>query len=107
MGDALLIRVAARLRDSLRASDPLARLGGDEFAVLVEYGDPVAVAESVIRALAEPFRLGERAVGVSASIGGATAEAGPGQPGGGAPAAAPPPHPAGPAPYPAQGAGQG
>jgi diguanylate cyclase len=78
VGDALLVAVAARLRGALRASDLLARLGGDEFAVLVEHGDPVVVARNLVAELAEPFRLDERSVGVSASVGVATAEAGPG-----------------------------
>ena len=35
-GDAVLVTVAARLRDSTRGTDLIARLGGDEFAVLLE-----------------------------------------------------------------------
>src|SRR4051794_11982120 len=35
-GDELLIAVARRLNDALRAGDTAARLGGDEFAVLVD-----------------------------------------------------------------------
>ncbi len=73
VGDALLIRVADRLRGSLRATDTLARLGGDEFAALIEHGDdPTAVANGLIEALEAPFRFDERTVGISASVGLAT-----------------------------------
>jgi diguanylate cyclase (GGDEF)-like protein len=76
VGDALLVRVADRLGGSLRAADTLARLSGDEFAVLIEYGDAGAVGEGLVRALATPFRFDERVVGISASVGIASAEPG-------------------------------
>ncbi len=70
VGDALLVRVAERLRGALRAGDTLARLGGDEFAVLVERGDDAdAVARGLLTALRGPIHLGGRTVTVSASIG--------------------------------------
>lgn len=78
-GDALLVRVAERLRGALRTADTLARLGGDEFAVLVEQGDDAnQVARGLLDALRAPFRLGGRTVAVSASIGVASVEPGQG-----------------------------
>lgn len=72
-GDNILVLVAERLRDALRASDTLARLGGDEFAVLVEQGgDPGPVAHRLLEALEEPFHINGRTVAMSASIGVAT-----------------------------------
>ena len=56
VGDALLIRVAERLRGALSPADTLARLGGDEFAVLVEQAD-------------QPERGGRGAVGGAATPG--------------------------------------
>ncbi len=77
VGDALLVRVAERMRGALRTSDTLARLGGDEFAILLEQGDdPVATAAGLLGALRLPFQLDERTVAVSASVGVATAEPG-------------------------------
>ncbi|HWG94214.1 MAG TPA: EAL domain-containing protein [Mycobacteriales bacterium] len=69
-GDALLVRVAERLRGAVRSADTLARLGGDEFAVLLEQGEDAAtVARRVAEALDAPFAVADRTVRVTASIG--------------------------------------
>jgi diguanylate cyclase (GGDEF)-like protein/PAS domain S-box-containing protein len=61
MGDALLRDVAERLIRRVRNADTVSRLGGDEFTVLLETIDDPAeaarVAEDLIHALNEPFRL--------------------------------------------------
>jgi diguanylate cyclase (GGDEF)-like protein len=76
-GDELLIAVAKRLDEALRAGDTAARLGGDEFAVLVDGLDDereaVAVAARILEALREPVTLGGQDFYVRASIGVATA----------------------------------
>jgi diguanylate cyclase (GGDEF)-like protein len=72
-GDALLVEVARRLRTCLRAGDTVARQGGDEFTVLLQdiadESEANLVAERIGDALGTPFRLGDREVFVSASIG--------------------------------------
>ncbi len=81
VGDELLQAVAARLQGVVREVDALGRLGGDEFVVLV--GDlaadasPVLVAERLLDALKQPFKLGpegETTVTIGASIGIALAD---------------------------------
>jgi len=76
VGDELLQAVAARLQGVVREVDALGRLGGDEFVVLV--GDlaadasPSLVAERLLDALKQPFKLGsegETTVTIGASIG--------------------------------------
>ncbi|MFI9005611.1 diguanylate cyclase domain-containing protein [Actinosynnema sp. NPDC053489] len=53
-GDAVLERVAHRLRECVRDTDVVARLGGDEFGVLVEgVEEPERVAFRVLDALGE------------------------------------------------------
>jgi diguanylate cyclase (GGDEF)-like protein/PAS domain S-box-containing protein len=72
LGDTVIARLAARLRELLRPEDTLARLGGDEFTILCESDDPgapVAIAERVVAALGEPFDVAGQAVFLSASIG--------------------------------------
>ncbi|HEV8630259.1 MAG TPA: EAL domain-containing protein [Thermoanaerobaculia bacterium] len=73
VGDRLLLAVVERLRGCLRDDQTLARLGGDEFALLLEDLDhpsaAVHMAESILSALASPFRLGELEVHSGASIG--------------------------------------
>jgi len=43
-GDDLLVRVAQRLRECVRASDTVARLGGDEFIILLENSEEASFA---------------------------------------------------------------
>jgi len=76
VGDALLRQVAERLVGSVRESDTVARLGGDEFTVILEGGhrveDAGRVATKILAALAQPYRLGQREIVVTSSIGIAT-----------------------------------
>ncbi|WP_336205978.1 putative bifunctional diguanylate cyclase/phosphodiesterase [Nonomuraea sp. LPB2021202275-12-8] len=78
-GDYLLGQAARRLRGAVRPDDTLARWGGDEFAVLLETGaeaqHAVDLAERLVRAVSqEPFRVADRDVALTASVGVAFAE---------------------------------
>lgn len=72
-GDELLVHVAERLRQHLRASDTPARIGGDEFALLLGDARGVegagGVAERLLGELAKPIAVGQTDVLVRASIG--------------------------------------
>ncbi len=74
-GDELLRAVAARLDGIVRATDALGRLGGDEFVVIAEElslaAGPEMIAERLLEALKEPFKLSEQEtrLTVTASIG--------------------------------------
>ena len=73
VGDLLLVEVANRLRDNVRASDTVARLGGDEFVVLLptmeQEEDAVMVAEKIRYALNQPFQVAGHVLNISSSIG--------------------------------------
>lgn len=85
VGDQLLCAVAARLSSRFRRDDTIARLrqegidmslsrlGGDEFCVVVDgltsRSQAERLAERVLRAFAEPFRLADQSAIVSPSIG--------------------------------------
>ncbi len=75
-GDLLLLGVAARLTESVRAQDTVARLGGDEFGIiLVELNDATDaehIAAKLMALCAEPHVLEGQEVNVSYSIGIAT-----------------------------------
>ncbi len=63
-GDEVLIDVAQRLTDCVRATDTVAaRIGGDEFTVVITEApdkDAVAnVAKKIIRSISEPFILSD------------------------------------------------
>jgi diguanylate cyclase (GGDEF)-like protein len=69
-GDELLLQVADRIRSCLREGDTAARLGGDEFAILLEDGsDPPAVADRLIEAFKAPFRIQDKDLTTTISIG--------------------------------------
>jgi len=77
-GDALLIAVAARMKEHTRPGDTVARLGGDEFAVLLvrkeTAPDAPAIATRLLAALAQPLMITDRSVRPSVSIGVATSD---------------------------------
>lgn len=72
-GDAMLAEAARRLTRSIRETDTVARLGGDEFVVVLEGLDDsraaTARAQSILRALADPFVYKGRELYTGASIG--------------------------------------
>ena len=71
-GDRLLEVVAARIRGVLGSGDSLARLGGDEFTIIALDGSAEAaerIAGDVLESVARPYRLDERVVNVTASVG--------------------------------------
>ena len=73
VGDELLLEVARRLRHDVRDSDIVARLGGDDFVVVltdVEGANAAArVADKVLRALGQPYRIREHQLHSTPSIG--------------------------------------
>lgn len=72
-GDTLLVEIASRLRDSIRASDVVARLGGDEFVVLlndvIDADQITGVARKVLSNLARSMTLAGHECRTTASIG--------------------------------------
>ncbi len=72
-GDRVIVAVARRMQETLRATDTVARFGGDEFAILQpnvkSLYDSEQLARRVLAALREPFDIGDNQVRVGASIG--------------------------------------
>ncbi|HEY0614499.1 MAG TPA: diguanylate cyclase [Candidatus Elarobacter sp.] len=71
VGDAVLVGVAAAIRDRTRLDDTVGRLGGDEFAVLFrsDVADTVAIGEQIIERIAKAAASVHGAPPVSASVG--------------------------------------
>ncbi len=73
VGDRLLVAVARRLRETVRTGATIARLGGDEFAVLIEgladEASAVAIAQRVVTAFDEPFKIEGLQLGARVSLG--------------------------------------
>jgi diguanylate cyclase (GGDEF)-like protein len=72
-GDELLRNAARRLEDAVRPHDHVVRLGGDEFLVIIENiahkMDAAHVAERILHAFEEGFRLPQGMSSVGTSIG--------------------------------------
>ena len=76
-GDVLLVGVAQRLRQAMRAGDTIARVGGDEFVVIMERAPDSDTAvrrvEGIVAAMRTPYSLVLREqtvdVTISASFG--------------------------------------
>jgi diguanylate cyclase (GGDEF)-like protein/PAS domain S-box-containing protein len=78
-GDQVLAQAARRLRAGVLADDTVARWGGDEFAVLMESATEVEtvvdLGERLLRSLSsDPYRVADRGIVLTASVGIAFAE---------------------------------
>ena len=72
-GDAVLREIAIRIRNALREGDLIARLAGDEFAMalvdITNLGDVMAFMNRLIEALRHPFRVGDKELVCTTSVG--------------------------------------
>jgi diguanylate cyclase (GGDEF)-like protein/PAS domain S-box-containing protein len=72
-GDMVLVETGQRLAQALRGGDSLGRLGGDEFLALQAEVDSLAdvttVAQRLVAAVERPFRVFDREVYLTVSIG--------------------------------------
>jgi diguanylate cyclase (GGDEF)-like protein len=77
-GDAVLVALAARLRQQLRTEDVFGRWGGEEFLVLLPHTGTdaaVALADRLRTAVSgTPFTIDKQTLTITISIGGAAAE---------------------------------
>jgi diguanylate cyclase (GGDEF)-like protein/PAS domain S-box-containing protein len=73
IGDSLLIEAANRLQQVLRKEDTVGRLGGDEFIVLLSglsaHHNALTVAENLLKTFREPFKIDNRELILTMSIG--------------------------------------
>ncbi len=73
VGDAILQQFGQRLSRTLRPEDTVARLGGDEFGILMpgvsDANEVTTILEQLRHEFDQPFRIGDRGIPMSASIG--------------------------------------
>ena len=75
-GDRLLVEVALRLRDCVRANDVVSRFGGDEFVILLRDAKPdevETIKQRIVDALSRPIAVSGELVTIGASTGSALA----------------------------------
>src|SRR5262249_11546597 len=72
-GDDVLVTMAERLADAVRATDTVSRLGGDEFVVmcpdLADERELTDVVERIVRLLSDPLEVAGQSMSVSGSVG--------------------------------------
>ncbi|HEU5163802.1 MAG TPA: EAL domain-containing protein, partial [Thermoanaerobaculia bacterium] len=72
-GDALLKELADRIRKCVRAGDTVSRFGGDEFTIFAQHVERVEdiarIAQKLLDAVKQPFRVGDHELFVSVSVG--------------------------------------
>ena len=75
VGDRLLARVSARLKEVITENELCGRLGGDEFAIVIRDASDAArvdqVAQRVIDRLSQPYEVDHHTLFVGASVGSA------------------------------------
>jgi len=73
VGDALLISIANRLKQSVRSSDTVCRVSGDEFAIVLEQIKHISaidrIAQNILGAVAAPHHIEGHKVFTTVSIG--------------------------------------
>lgn len=73
LGDALLISVGARLKESVRDTDIVSRFGGDEFAVLCRGGPGLdelrGIASRIVERMGQPFSIAGHDIRIGTCIG--------------------------------------
>lgn len=73
VGDALLRRVANRLRNRVRSRDVVARLGGDEFTIIInnvkKASDLGSIAKNICDSISSEFMIQGHSIKVSTSVG--------------------------------------
>lgn len=72
-GDSLLTAVAQRLLGCVRETDTVSRMGGDEFTILLadihEMADVERIVGMILKAISNPFTIGDGECNVGVSIG--------------------------------------
>ena len=77
LGDDLLREAGRRIAGAIRPDDTVARFGGDEFVVVcddITAWETEQIAERVLEAMREPYRIGGQELSVTASLGIAIAD---------------------------------
>ncbi|MDO6566928.1 EAL domain-containing protein [Alteromonas sp. 1_MG-2023] len=73
MGDRLLVTMAQRISEAIRATDVVVRFGGDEFVAVTDCFEAIEtidfIAHRILKAIEKPVRLGNNESYITGSIG--------------------------------------